>query len=124
MSAKNEMKLAIANSATQDDFKYLQETMASKNDIELLKVRVQDIGNKVSEFKDDDDDISLSDDEADSEEHMDDVMAIDGQKDDLLQEDGPDQVDDEIRRNRSWKSDVSKMGIFDFFNVYSWNEIT
>jgi hypothetical protein len=122
MSAKNEMKIAIANSATQDDFKYLQETMASKDDIELLRVRVQDIVNKVSEFKDDD--ITLSDDEIDSEEHMDDVMAIDGQKDDLLQEDGPDRDDDEMRRDRSWKSDITKMGIFKLFNVYSWNEIT
>ena len=81
----NEVKAAIFNSATQDDFNYLKELKADKDEIQELRIKLQEMENKVSEFKDNNE-MSISEGDNDTEEHLDDVMAIDRQ-DDLLQED-------------------------------------
>lgn len=85
LSAKNEVRAAIFNSATQDDFNYLKELKADKDEIQELRMKIQEMENKVSEFKDNNE-MSISEEENDSDEHLDDVMSIDKQ-DDLLQED-------------------------------------
>ena len=111
LSARNEIKLAVINSATQDDFNYLKETLASKTDIEEVKnevrEKIKEMENKVSEFREDND-VSLSSEE-ESDEQLDDVMAI-NQKDPLLEENLESIDEEEFKRDKSWKSDGPKMG--------------
>ena len=123
ISARNEIRLAVLNSATQDDFTYLKETLASKDDIEKvreeMKLKIQEMKNKVSDFREGDD-ITVSEEENESEENLDDVMGMDigsfggmgivGQRDELMEEDNFEGSDVDFKRDKSWKSDVPKMG--------------
>ena len=101
LSWKNEVKLAVNTSATQDDFNFLKETKVDKSAFDELKAKIQDMENKVSEFKDNND-ISFSEDK-DSEENMDDVMEIGG-ADELLEDDRPTPTEGLLVRNRSLAS--------------------
>ena len=98
VSCKNEVKLAVNASASQDDFTFLKETKVDKTLFEELRAKIQDMENKVSEFKENND-ISFSEDK-DSEENMDDVMEIGG-ADELLEEIQPTPTDGLMIRNKS-----------------------
>jgi hypothetical protein len=109
LSAKNEIKLAIANSASQDDFTFLKETKVDKDAIQELVDKVKEMENKVSEFQENNE-ISFSAEGEDTDEHMDDVMDIDRQ-DELLQEEQYEDFDGSFRRDKSWNTDVAKLGM-------------
>ena len=117
MSAKNEVRIAVSTSATQGDFEYLKSTKVDLSAFEELKTKIQDMENKVSEFKEQND-VSFSDDE-DSEENVDDVVDMERDEDYLLDNQiaDPDTIAD--LANKSVSNDRSPAGTDNKFLVMS-----
>ena len=117
MSAKNEVRIAVSTSATQGDFEYLKSTKVDLSAFEELKTKIQDMENKVSEFKEQND-VSFSDDE-DSEENVDDVVDMERDDDYLLDNQiaDPDTIAD--LANKSVSNDRSPAGTDNKFLVMS-----
>ena len=117
MSAKNEVRIAVSTSATQGDFEYLKSTKVDLSAFEELKTKIQDIENKVSEFKEQND-VSFSEDE-DSEENVDDVVDMERDEDYLLDNQiaDPDTIAD--LANKSVSNDRSPAGTDNKFLVMS-----
>ena len=117
MSAKNEVRIAVSTSATQGDFEYLKSTKVDLSAFEELKTKIQDMENKVSEFKEQND-VSFSEDE-DSEENVDDVVDMERDDDYLLDNQiaDPDTIAD--LANKSVSNDRSPAGTDNKFLVMS-----
>ena len=117
MSAKNEVRIAVSTSATQGDFEYLKSTKVDLSAFEELKTKIQDMENKVSEFKEQND-VSFSEDE-DSEENVDDVVDMERDEDYLLDNQiaDPDTIAD--LANKSVSNDRSPAGTDNKFLVMS-----
>ena len=117
MSAKNEVRIAVSTSATQGDFEYLKSTKVDLSAFEEIKTKIQEIENKVSEFKEQND-VSFSEDE-DSEENVDDVVDMERDEDYLLDNQiaDPDTIAD--LANKSVSNDRSPAGTDNKFLVMS-----
>lgn len=120
MSAKNEIKLAISESATLADFEFLKSTKVDQTAFEELKAKLQEMENKVSEFKEQND-ISFSDDEEeDSEENLDDVVDINNRDDDMIYDGQFADPDTVVDGNKSISNhDISPSGTDNRFVVLS-----
>jgi len=106
LSAKSEVRIAVDNSATQDDFTYLKETKADKDEIQSLLNRVHEVETNFKEFKANEN-LSFSDDEGeDSQEEMDDVMDINSPAA-VEMDEMEDDLEGSFKRDKSWKTDAA-----------------
>ncbi|CAI2377625.1 unnamed protein product [Moneuplotes crassus] len=109
LSSRNEIKAAIMNSATQDDFSYLKQTTATKDDLAQLRQELIDRMQQMERRTQTD--ITFTEESQESEENIDDVLSI-NQRDELLDEENMAALDEEFKRGESWKTDAEQMKHF------------